>query len=395
MIRRYIALVSLALLLAMPGASFAASTSSFDVSGWIPYWKVSDGVKEAKAHLSTFTSLNPFVFTVQSDGSLKDLGNIGNSTWKKLFTSARSKNIQIIPTITMGDGAIIDTLLSSEKTRAQHIKNITTTVKKYSFDGVEIDYEGKKASTKDAYSAFLKELKSALGSKLLVCDVEPRTPPDSLYRVIPTNLQYANDLKVLNTYCDTVKIMAYDQQRADIKLNDSNKGAPYIPVADVAWVKKVANYMSKDIAKNKLVLGIPTYGAEWTLTVSPNWFQSYSKQWSVNPEYATDLADDLNITPEQNTAGEMSFTYLSDDSPVKIAKNLSVPRNTSEANMAAAKALAYANKTGKTVTVNVVWWSDADAIKAKMNLAQELGLKGVAIFKIDGGADKNIWKKVF
>jgi hypothetical protein len=36
-------------------------------------------------------------------------------------------------------------------------------------------------------------------------------------------------------------------------------------------------------------------------------------------------------------------------------------------------------------------WSDAQAIKDKVDLAKRLGVRGVAIFKIDGGEDPGLW----
>jgi hypothetical protein len=36
-------------------------------------------------------------------------------------------------------------------------------------------------------------------------------------------------------------------------------------------------------------------------------------------------------------------------------------------------------------------WSDAQAIKDKVDLAKRLGIRGVAIFKIDGGEDLAMW----
>ena len=42
-------------------------------------------------------------------------------------------------------------------------------------------------------------------------------------------------------------------------------------------------------------------------------------------------------------------------------------------------------------TVRYVTWSDSVAIAQKIALAKQLGIRGVAIFKIDGGEDQNLW----
>ena len=36
-------------------------------------------------------------------------------------------------------------------------------------------------------------------------------------------------------------------------------------------------------------------------------------------------------------------------------------------------------------------WSDAEAIRAKADLAKELGVRGISIFKVDGGQDPALW----
>ena len=70
------------------------------------------------------------------------------------------------------------------------------------------------------------------------------------------------------------------------------------------------------------------------------------------------------------------------------------PKGTVSANLAAAGALALAKSKGKQSPVQLVWWSDAEAIKSKVALARELGLKGVAVFKLDGGQDPNFWSVI-
>ncbi len=36
-------------------------------------------------------------------------------------------------------------------------------------------------------------------------------------------------------------------------------------------------------------------------------------------------------------------------------------------------------------------WSDSKAIADKVALAKKLGLRGVSVFKFDGGEDQGIW----
>ncbi len=370
---------------------YAARAAEFEVSGWIPYWAASDGIRSAAKQLDVLTSVYPFSFSLQANGNLKDLAGMEKGSWKRFVRQAKIAGVEVIPTIMTSNGDLVHTLLSDKKQRTAHIEQIVKMVEKGGYDGVDIDYEGKKASTRTHYATFLKELKAALGGKILSCTIEARTPPESLYTTIPKTLEYANDYKEINTHCDRVNIMAYDQQRADLKLNSARAGAPYYPNADLAWVKKVMTLTMKTIDKEKLLVGVPTYGRELEVTVSPNWFQSYTQLWSVSDKYARDTAKKYDVTPIRNAAGELSYSYVPTKSGARLLSSVSLSARESKGDEIAARALAYANKTGKTTTVNTVWWSDAEAISQKIDLARELGLRGVAIFKIDGKEDKDLW----
>ena len=372
-----------------------ASTSSDDleVSGWMPYWRDSEAIKDAKKHLGSIDAVYPFAFTVTTKGELRDQAGLTDKEWKDFIKLAQKKKVEVIPTIMWSDGASIHTVLSATTTRTAHIKEITTMVKKGKFDGVDIDYEGKKSETINYFSLFLKELNDALGEKSLLCTIEARTPPESLYKEVPAVINYANDYQAISKYCDQVEIMAYDQQRADIKLNEERSGKPYMPVADVAWVEKVIQQTLKDIPKEKIVIGVSSYGHHYAVTVAPNWYRDYWKLGAMNVPSLLDVAKENKVTPTRNSAGEMSFSYLpKSSSHIKLTSSLKIPKNTPKGDIVAARALAYANKTGKEVVFNIGWYSDAEAMKQKIDLAKKYGLKGVAFFKIDGEEDQKVWK---
>lgn len=374
-----------------------AATADFTVSGWIPYWRDSQGIKDAKRHINDIDTVYPFAYSVTSSGDIKDLAGLDKRDWKSFVNLAKSKHVEIIPTVMWSDGDAINTVLGSTSTRARHVDVITHMVEEGKFAGVDIDYEGKKSETINSFSAFLRELKQALGDKVLSCTIEARTPPESLYTTIPNPINYANDYVEINKACDRIVIMAYDQQRADLLLNKSKIGAPYVPVADRDWVEKVVILALKSFPKEKIVLGIPTYGRQWAVTVAPDWFRGYRSIGALNMPDMVSVARKHKVTPTRNSAGELSFSYLPKETDKKIAKEIlkmSVPKDTPKGNTVAAQALAYANKTGTEVVVNVGWYSDGVAMLDKVALAKQYGLRGVSLFKIDGEEDQKFWRSL-
>ncbi len=380
-------------ILSAPFSAVASSQKDFEIAGWVPYWKSVEGAAVAKKNIDTLDMIFPFGYSVETNGTLKDLALLETTTtWEDLIETADDEDVTMIPTITWNDGINIERILSDKKLRQDHIDAIDDMVTDGHYDGVDIDYEGKLATTMDDFSEFLEELKDELGSKkMLVCSIEARTPPESLYQVVPATIEYANDYEAIGEHCDRVILLAYDQGRADFRLNDAKSGTPYIPIADVDWVRKVVTLAAETIPKEKIMLGVPTYGFEYEVTVSPNRFADYKKLWSASAPYATDFANKLWMTPLRNRAGELSFSYKGTTTPIVVGTSYPAPTGTLPGDIYAQKALAYANATGQTISFNTLWWSDAEAIRQKIALAHELGLSGISIFRIDGTEDPALW----
>ena len=227
--------------------------------------------------------------------------------------------------------------------------------------------------------------------------------------VIPPDAQdYANDYVQMNKYCDRFEIMAYDQGTIDLYLNGL-RAAPYAPVADPAWVETLVSMAVKGgVAKNKIILGIPTYGYEYriTPTASSTSGYEYKRLWAFNPQYAIDIAAKLGITPTRDSAGELSFAYDAKllEPPVTTGSESTQTQQQQTATIAQnppsiislQQGSGQAGQAGSQVNTNQPFnyfsWSDARSIADKVAQAKNLGLRGVAVFNFDGGDDPKIWE---
>ena len=380
-----------AVFLLVPLAADAAMYKSFEVSGWIPYWRAATGTVDVLPHLDTLTEVNPFVYSLKSDGTLLDNGKLDEEPWLTLRAEAKNKNVRFIPTVMTSGSELLHSLLSDTRSRIALEDTLANLVKEKGFDGIDIDFEGKKAETRDYFSTFLKGLAMRMKDKWIMCTIESRTPiVDRYYGTTPPPdaTTYANDFKAIGKYCDRVRIMAYDQQSIDLKLSDeaAKVGLLYAPVADPRWVEKTILLAAKDIAKNKLMIGIPTYGYEYDVTAYANNEYVYDILWAFNPGYATPIAAGRGITPQRGYWGEMFFTYTeagTSSPPITDTNNSAL--------VAAASASMIASTTNSNLSFRMMVWPDAESVRQKVELAKRLGVRGISIFKLDGGQDPNIW----
>ena len=386
---KYVRFFLFAALFAVPLPTFAAS--SFEVTGWLPYWRPASSTADVIPHLNELTEVDLFVYTLKSDGSLLDNAGLSQSPWSTLIAAAKAQHVRVIPTVMTGNSTLEDAILSNSARRVALEDAIVAMVNQNGFDGVEIDFEGKLASDKNYFSTFLKGLYQRMGQKWVMCDIEARTPTDARYygtEVPPDAEVYANDFTQINKYCDRVKLMTYDQQGVDLQLAASAASSSeiYAPVADPVWVQKVVQLAEQSIAPSKILIGVPTYGYEYDVTAYAQNQYTYNILWTFNPGYALPIAAQYGVVPQRNTAGEMYFTYTpvgSTTQPVSLGGVSAL--------LAATAATAYADTYNSHLDFHLMDWPDAASIAQKAALAKQLGVRGIAIFKLDGGEDPNIW----
>lgn len=383
-------IIAIVYCLMLPGNIHAASP---DVAGWVPWWTEEEGIEEVIDNMHDIDILYPFIYEVEGGGNIVAKVDIDDGAWKKLLRKAQKEHVEVIPTIAWFDGEAIHAVLSDKKARKRFIEDIDDLVDDNNFDGINIDFEQKWSETINYYSRFLRDLEDKLGRDDLSCTVEARMEPDHRWRPdqMPGVIEYANDYRAMNKYCDWVDLMTYDQQRADLYFNDKRKGLPYNPVADIDWVEHVLELALEDFDEDKILLGIPTYGRAFDITVAPEWYRDYKQVASVDHSRAVELAKKYNAPIGRTAGGEAIITYFPEDSAWKILDALPAPEGTPKGYEAAAKALMVATYADIEIPVRMLTWGDAEAAEDKLELAEEYDLKGVAFFKFDGEEDEDIW----
>jgi hypothetical protein len=385
-------IVLVAGLIAAPIAAMGAAKPSFIYGVWLPFWQSQSGAQDISLNLDSLNEVSPFSYEIVAGGAILDDLKINNGSWDAWFSSIRDLGIKNIPTIAWFDTNGIYNLLSSAKQRQAEENAVAALVRQRGFDGIDIDFEAMPPATQPYYSLFIQGLAERLhpAKKLLTCTVVPRTPPSSLYATPPTTIIYPENYTVLNTYCDEVRLMAYDQGPIDLQLDASRgNGVLYAPVADPAWVTKVIAQATASISPKKIMLGIPTYGYEYEVSWQ-NGATTYKRVRSFTYLGAMDRIDDISATVYRNNAGEQSFTFAS-STYIKVGPVLTSVVSSTEPKELISLNSGNIDGTAST-TLFFVSYPDATSAATEIALAKKLGLKGAIFFKADGLLDPMTWQ---
>jgi spore germination protein YaaH len=290
---------------------------------------------------SYIDELATHTYSINSSGSLVITGG-GFPTSQVSY--ANSESIKTLAAIRNeeGDrfsGVLASTILNNPEVKSKLINDILNTVKTKNYKGVNIDFEMLNSKDRDSYTAFIKEVSEKLHNDgyILTLAVPAKTfDSDKAYWT------YAYDYKQLGTYADQVVLMTYDEHW--------QSGTPG-PIASAGWVQQVVNYAASVIPKNKIILGLATYGYDWKLS------GGYAKSYSIQGAY--------------NTAANNNAEIQWDDT----AK---VPY------------FMYTDSTGEE---RIVYFEDSTSISYKLNIVNNSNLGGVAIWRL-GLEDQKYWTTI-
>jgi len=300
---------------------------SIEVNGYIEPSTPEREVKIVREAGEYLTFLSPFSYQVQADGSLKSIDDTA------MLNAARKLRIAPLLVITnfangTFDTALIDGILSDTATQDKLIANVLATLKSKNFYGVNIDFERISPQNRQLYNDFLRRITAALHAQKYV--VSTALAPKAS-DVQTGSWHGAHDYAAHGDIVDFVIIMTYEWGWS---------GGPPYAVAPVDLVEDVIKYAASVIPSNKIMMGMPLYGYDWTLPYRPG------NPWArrLSPQDALKLAAEKGAAIQYNAQTQSPTFRYYDTAGVQ----------------------------------HEVWFEDARSVRAKLMLVNKYGLRGVS-----------------
>ncbi len=325
------------------------------IIGFQPYWLLTRADKD---DIPFLTDLTYFGLTVSPDGHLKKLTNSQEEdpgwTWLKGNTlserlkAAKKDGLTTTLLLSSNNESDIAALLADPTASAQNMMDDALPImKKFGYSNLNLDIESfREASdgSKIRFTEFVRTTKHILtenGFGKLSVDCSPSV----FYK------NYIIDPAAIAQYADYIVIMAYDYN-----YSGSFLAGPVAPLSGAGTsretdVKNAVSDAKKVIPSDKIIMGIPLYGYEWdTLSEKEN--------EAVIPNSAT-VASNRRIADLLNSCKNCTRSFNIDSmSPYLI----------------------YQEKNSNYH--HQVYYEDKESLAAKLRLAQQNGLAGVALWAL-------------
>ncbi|WP_089612310.1 glycosyl hydrolase family 18 protein [Dehalobacterium formicoaceticum] len=312
----------------------SASLGNIEVNGYLVRMQ-SNAVLNVGAGL---TYLSPFSYHTEEDGNLVPLNDAA------VLAAAETTGAAPLMVITnfFEDGFSSDlahALLSSPEVQNQLIRNVLTIMDEKGYYGLNIDFEYVYPSDRELYNDFLIRVTDQLRPRgyLTSSALAPKTSANQ-----PGLLYEAHDYRAHGEILDFVVLMTYEWGWS---------GGPPMAVAPLHQVRAVLNYALTEMPPERILMGMPLYGYDWTLP------------------YVAGGPPARVLSPQE--AVRLALTYYA---PIQYDINAQAPF------------FYYVDSQQRS---HVVWFEDARSVQAKFNLVKELNLRGISYWELSNSFPQN------
>ena len=306
----------------------------------------------------------PFWYSLKTPTLIRDDYSTANPSWPIANTIClmRKSGLKLIPTITDGtDKLVLSGYLAKPEVRTTIVKTIVDLVNKYSFDGIDLDFEGFAfvdgnttwPKTAPNWVLFVKELSVALRAQQKLLSIS------APYAFNPAEKQkgyYVYSWAQIASSIDRLRIMTYDYSVA-------KPG----PIGPISWTEKTLQYAISIMPASKVFIGLPGYGRDWITSVT-----------GTCPATA----------PPGLKAGAKAATFRMNYAAAKAAIDQAVPVfdvKSSEATYSYQQTFNGLTAKGAATacTVNrTVWYQNDRSYLERMNLVAKYRLGGAALWTL-------------
>ncbi len=284
----------------------------------------------------------PSYFDITQDGELI-LSALFNEDFIK---AAKTTEVSIVPFLSNHwDREAGRAALSNREKLSQDIANI---VEAYGLDGVNIDLENLTEKDRDAYTDFVRLLRTKIPLYKEVSVAVAANP-----KSWSNGWQGSYDYEALSEHADYLMIMAYDESWQN--------GSPG-PVASIGFVEQSIQYALRFVEPDKIMVGIPFYGRYWKDNEAAGGYGiSMSQVESLISKYPSRLSFD-----EEKKSPVVNITISEGDVKPVIG--------------------------GRTWDIGTytIWYENPKSIKEKLLLINEYNLRGSASWSM-GQEGSGIW----
>lgn len=330
----------------------------FVIYGYLPYWNIKKAIFP-----SVLTHVSYFSIPIRVDGHLFSDDEPVDQGYR-LFTRSilselknQAPQAQIELTLTMMNQDKIPTFLASPSAINTLLTDLKEILETQPVSGINIDIEyirGVDEEKRSQFTQIMRALYTAIKLDFPKTHISVAVLADSAEK------KRLTDIGSIAPYTDHIIIMAYDFHRKVSQTSGAN--APLYGRGDESWDKNImasVKMFTDLVPSRKLILGIPFYGYEWSVT-------------DTNP-YNFTLPD-----------SGMVATY---ERIIKLIASGKATRHWDEASFT--PYLLY--KDGETQ--QQVYYEDSQSLSYKLELVKQANLGGIAIWAMGyEGRTQELWQ---